>query len=155
MAAAVPALMVAAAAVSAYASYETGRQQKKAADYNAQMADYNAKIALDAARAKEDAYSRDAARKLGAIRQQYAASGVEPTAGTPLTVLMESAQEAEKDKLRIRAGGEAESWAYRSEANLARMQGKSAYTQGTLGAGSSLLGGAARAGAYYTAKDLK
>ncbi len=142
--------MVASAAVAAYSSYESGRQQQKAAEFNAGMAEYNAKIARDAAKAKEEMYSREAARKMGTMRQQLAMAGVEPTAGTPLTVLMEASSEVAKDKLRIAAGGEAQAWGFLSEAELSRSQGQSAMMQGTIGAGASLLGGAARVGAFYS-----
>lgn len=146
---------VIAAGVSAYASYEQGQQQKKAANFNAKMAEYNAQQAKDAAKAKAEIYEKETRRRLGAMRQQYAAAGVEPTAGTSLAVLIDSAQEAEKDLVRIKAGGEAESWSFMGESELQRSMGASYERAGNIGAGASLLGGAARVISIYAGSRSK
>ena len=146
---------IAAAAASAYASYEGGRQQKKAADFNAKTQEGNARLARQAAEAKAEQYREAGERRMASIRQQYAKAGVEPDAGTPLTVLMDSASELAKDELRIRSGGENQAWNFLSESELQRSSGKSAMQGGYIGAGASLLGGAARAYGTYSAGTAK
>ncbi len=148
-------ISVAAAATSAYASYQAGVQQKNAADFNARMAEYNAEQARQAAQAKAEIYQRETERRMGTIRQQFAASGVELGPGTPLTVMMDSASSAAKDIVRIKAGGEASAWSFLSEAELQRSMGVSAMTQGQIGAGASLLGGAARGLSIYSAANKR
>ncbi len=142
-------IAVAAAMASAYASYSSGQQQKKAANFNSQVAAGNARQAQQAAAAKAEQYRIAGERRMASMRQQYAKAGVEATEGTPLTVLMDSAQELAKDEVRIRYGGEAQSWAFMSESELQKSKGASAYTGGMIGAGASLLGGASRATSMY------
>lgn len=144
MAAAVPIISIAASALGAYASYESGRQQKKAGEAQARYYEQQAEQERYAAKVKAEQYKKEAERRMGIMRASYAASGVEIGEGTPLLMLMESAAEAAKDETRIKQGGELGAWGLLSEANLARMGGKSAYTSGLMGAGSTLLTGAAR-----------
>jgi len=86
---------------------------------------------------------------MASIRAGFASSGVATTEGTPLLVLMESAEESAKDELRIRRGGEQAAWGLLQEANIQRLKGQSAAQQGALAAGASLLGGAARVAKVY------
>jgi hypothetical protein len=152
MAAAIPFIpaiaAVASTAIGAYSAYSQGQSQREMANYNAQMAQLQGQREQEAAAAKAELYQQDAKRRLATMRASYLASGVSME-GTPLLTLMESAQEAAKNEVRIRRQGEMASWGLLSEANLAKMQGRSAYTQGLFGAGSSLLGGAARAYGIY------
>lgn len=145
---------VASAAASAYASYQSGKSQQAAADFNAEMAARQAKQAQDVAKIKEENYREEVARRMAKIRADYAAAGV-TTEGTPLLVMMDSARQAERDAQRIRYGGEIESFAYQGEAGLQRMTGKQAYQAGLIGAGVSLLSGASRIGGMYYGSTLK
>ena len=140
---------VAGAGVAAYSSYESGRQQDKVAESNARMAEYQAKQAKQAAEVKATQYAKEAKRRMASIRAGFSSSGVSTTEGTPLLVLMESAEEAAKDELRIRRGGEQAAWGLLQEANIQRLKGQSAAQQGALAAGASLLGGAARVAKVY------
>jgi len=153
-AAAIAAYVSAAAAavgagVSAYSSYQAGQEQKKVSEANARMAEYQAKQAKEASELKASQYKREADRRMASIRAGFAASGVSTAEGTPLLVLMESAEEVAKDELRIKRGGEQTAWGLLQEANIRRMGGKSAATRGAYGAGSTLLSGAARAASSY------
>lgn len=139
---------VASAAIGATAAYSQGQSQKNMAEYNAKMAQYQAQREQEAAADRAQRYQKEAQRRLSSMRAGYLASGVSME-GTPLLTLMESAQEAAKDEVRIKRQGDMVSWGLLSEANLSKMRGKSAYTQGVMGAGSSLLGGAARAYGLY------
>ena len=140
----------AGAAVSAVSSIQAGKQQDKVAAANARMAEYQAKQAKEAAELKASQYSREAERRMSAMRAGFAASGVSTAEGTPLLVLMESAEEVAKDELRIRRGGEMTAWGLLQEANIQKMSGTNAATQGYWGAGSSLLGGAGRVANVYS-----
>ena len=147
--------MVLATAVSAYSSYESGQQQKKASEYNASVAEWQAGEARKAAELKASDYQKEAALRLSRMRASYGASGVETTEGTPLLVLMESAKEAETDRQRILYGGEVSSWGLLSQATLDRYAGKGAARAGTLGAGASLLSGASSAASIYSSYQYR
>ena len=147
---------LAAVGISAYSAYSQGKSQQEMANYNSKMAQLQGQREQEAASAKADLYRKDADRRLATVRANYLASGVVGGEGTPLLTLMESAQEAAKNEVRIRRQGEMTSWGLLSEANLSKMKGRSAYTQGLMGAGSSLLSGASRAyGAYSSSGGAK
>ena len=148
------ALVAASALASAYASYQSGRAQQDAANFNSAMANQQAKQARDVAKIKEENYREQVRRHMATMRAQYSASGV-TMEGTPLMVMMDSAREAERDAQRIRYGGELESWAYEGESGLQKMIGKQAYKAGMVGAGTSLLSGASRAYGMYYGGTLK
>jgi len=141
---------VAGAGVSAYASYEQGQQQEQVAEANARRAEYEAEQEKKAAEVRAARYKREAERRMSAMRAGYAASGVATTEGTPLLVLMESAEEAALDELRIKRGGEHTAWGLLQEANIQRIAGKGAVARGTWGAGATLLTGASRAASQYS-----
>ncbi len=142
-------ISVVASAASAYASYQSGRMQKKAAETSAALAERDAENQRAAARIKGENYAEEARRRMATMRAQYAQAGVKME-GTPLLVMMNTAREVEKDLQRIKWGGEAQANAFQGEAGLQRMMGKQAYQQGVMGAGTTLLTGASRAaGMYY------
>lgn len=143
-------IMAAATAVTAYSAYSAGEREKHARDYNAKMAEYQARTAREAAEVRREIYAKKAARQLATMRARYGASGVDISEGSPLLVLMESAGEAAKDELRIKYGGEAESWGLLSEAQKEREAGQGAYAGGVLSAGGSLLSGAAKGYSMYS-----
>ena len=148
------ALMVAATAASAYASYQSGKMQKEAADTSATLAERDAANQRAAAKIRAENYAEEARRHMATMRAQYAASGV-GMEGTPLLVMMNTAREVEKDLQRIKWGGEAQANAFEGEAGLQRMIGKQAYQQGIMGAGTTLLSGASRVGTMYYGGSLK
>ena len=133
------------AATTAVSAYSAGQSRKASAEANARNLEYQAEQTRATAEIKSRQYAREAKRKMSIIRASYAASGVATSEGTPLLVLMESAEEAATDELRIKQGGEMTAWGLLSQSNIERMKGRSAAQQGAMGAGASLLGGAARA----------
>lgn len=153
MAAALPAIAIGASilgtVVSAVGSYEAGQRQRDVSEANRRMAEYQAKQAKQAAEVRAEQYGREAKRRMAQMRAGYAVLGVSTTEGTPLLVLMETAEEAAKDELRIRRGGEQTAWGLLQEATIQRLAGRGAYQRGVMGAGASLLGGAARAYGKY------
>jgi len=133
------------ALISAYASYEGGRQQQKLANYNASLAERAAARAKKKAALEAQLQRRRNQQVLGRHRAVAAASGVESTTGTPLLVQLDTATESELDALAIKYGGDVEAAKLRSEASMERFRGKIAYKQGQLNAGVSLLQGVGRA----------
>ncbi len=78
---------------------------------------------------------RETRRLLASQQAAFAASGVDPSVGTPLDVLADTVAESELAALRIQFGRE-------SEATAMRQRGRRAQTQGITGALGTILGGA-------------
>ena len=74
-------------------------------------------------------------------RALYGKSGVE-IEGSPLLVMEDTAAQGEMDALAIRWGGDVAAARARSEANLMKMQGRTAGRLGAIQAGTTLLSGA-------------
>lgn len=144
-------LVVAGAALSAYGQYESGRAQKKAADYNAQVLENNAKIEEQKAALEEVRARQQGRMALSTARSKTGAMGI-TAEGSPLDALRFSAQNAEQDALLVRYGGTLNAEANRNQATLYRYQGKQAMNQAYIGAASSLVSGAGKAvgGGYFS-----
>ncbi len=147
------AAIVVSALVSAYATYSASQAQASAQDYQAKVAKQQQQAARDAAAiAAQNAEAR-MKRVLGAQRAAIGAAGVLGTEGSPLLVQLQSAEDAALDIARIRYGGEARASGFRAEEILQRWQAGATRRAGYIGAGASLLGGAAKAyGVYSTGK---
>jgi hypothetical protein len=150
--AAVLVVTVAAAALSAYATYEQGQAQKKAYKYNAKVAENQAKIAQQQ---QDYAAKQQRERDRRAMAQARAAQGVSGVAvgeGSSLLVDIENAREAEKAAQAAKYTGQAQVSNILAGGELSRFQAGVAGRQGTIGAGATLLSGVAQAGGtYYTA----
>ncbi len=140
---------VSGSAVSAYGMYQQGQAAKKSAAYNAAI-QRNQAIA---ARQKADF---DARRKRSEVetllarqRSGFAKGGV-ALEGTPLEVLEATAEAGELDAQAIIYGGEVGATGYESQAELSRLTGEQAAQAGMVGAGSTLLTGAGKAGLAYS-----
>jgi hypothetical protein len=136
---------VAAAGISAYASYESGQAQKEAGKYNAAVAENNAIAARNSAMLAEEDHREKSRRILATIRARSGASGT-TMEGSPLLVLSDSARQSEIDALRIRYGGELEATGYKAQAGLSLFQGDQAATAGALTGGATMLTGLGQAG---------
>lgn len=137
-------LLIAAAAVSAYGSYEQGQTQKRASNYNRQLAEQNAVAARQQAAARQKQHDRETTLRLGAIRANQGAFGG-AMEGSALDVLGDTAAQLELQRQNIEYAGELQARGYDSTAVLDQVRGESAARAGTIGAGASLLGGAAQA----------
>lgn len=137
MAAALPLLSTAFSVVGAISQ---GRQEKKAAEYNAAVARNNAIAARQQAAANAQAQDREARRRIGAARAGYGASGV-ALEGSPLDIIEQSAMEAELDRQNILYAGDLKAQGFENTAELERSRGKNAMTGAIFKAGSSLLTG--------------
>ena len=145
------AIAAVAAAVSAVAgaggAVYSGEMQKKAADYNADVANVNALMAQNKAKADEQAHRAMVAKILSSQRALYGKSGLSME-GSPLLVMEDTALQGELDALTIRYGGDVAAANARSQANLQRMQGRAAQTSGYISAGTTLLSGASQAAGW-------
>lgn len=134
---------IAAAVASAGGAVYSGVQQKKAAEYNADVAEQSALAAQDKADYDEDMHRQNVRRIISSQRALYGKSGVDMT-GSPLLTLENTAGQGELDALAIKHGGAVEASQQRSSATLSRMQGKSAATGSYIQAGSTLLTAASK-----------
>jgi len=172
------ALAAVSTAMGGYGMYQQGQQQQKQAEYQAAVANNNSIVAEQNAqiqdRAAQDALSRGrieeqqhrlkVAQMKGTQRSALAASGVQVDTGSALDMVADTAMMGEMDALTIRNNAERESYnslvgAYnaraqastlRAEAGLQMMAGRNAARNGTWGAATTLLGGAAQIGMNYS-----
>ena len=144
------ALMAAGALVGAYSELQEAEAQQRAAKYSERVARMQARGAEESAPADAATRRRQLQQVLGAQRARYGASGVIPTEGSPLLVMMASEQEAALDVARIRHGGALSAWGFDVQAQQfrerARQIKRTKYLRAT-GTLLSGLGGAAGAGA--------
>jgi hypothetical protein len=163
LAGAATAATVASGAIGAYGAIQSGQAQKKQARYqsavernNSQIATWQAQDATQRGQIEEQRQRLATARLRGSQRAAMASNGIEVGSGSPLDVLMDTAQLGELDALTIRSNAEREAYGFRSQsgnlmaqAGLTQMAGRSAQTGSYVSAGSTLLSTAATAGDRY------
>ena len=144
--------------LGAFGQYTAGKAAKEAGEYNEAVAKNNAIIAgrsaadaIKRGKASEAAHRKKVGLVKGKQRAAAAKSGVVLDQGTSLDILLESAELGEFDALTIRANAEREAGGFRTKAmnfeataGLAKARGQSAYRAGLIGAGGTILGGAAK-----------
>jgi hypothetical protein len=133
---------LAGTAVSAAAAIQQGQQAKAAGEYNAQVDANNAKVAADAAAAQEQQKALETNRLIGTEKAVAAASGVDPSSGSPLAVMSDTASRGTLDALRIRYQGQLGVNADTSDAAMQRYTGAQAAAGGFTKAGATVLTGA-------------
>jgi hypothetical protein len=139
-------LGLAGSGMGAFGSYMSGRQQRRQAEYNANLMHQRAD-AVGQLSARESELARERGRELKASQlAAYAKSGAVPTSGTPLVVMAEQAADMERDILERRRSRLIEQQQLRSQAEMLKAQGKAASRGGLLGGAAQLLGGAGKAG---------
>ena len=148
---------VAGTALGAYGQIQAGQQAAAAAEYNAAVArnnqiiaDRQAEDALKRGQVAEEEQRRRTRAMAGTQRAALAASGVQLDQGSPVDILSDTAQFGELDALTIRNNAEREAYGYRvqgmnfgAEAGLQQARAASAMPSALIGAGSTLLSGAA------------
>jgi hypothetical protein len=137
------------ALISAYAAYSEGQARAKAFEYQQKVDEDRAKAARDAAEAAAQTQQEEAAHAKARLRSMAAASGIVTGEGSELLAEMESAGNAKLDEKRILYAGAIRASDYEQEGVLRGYEAKGAWRQGYLGAGTSLIGGAARAYSLY------
>ena len=129
-------IAAAGAAYTAYSTHQTAKYNEKVAEQQAQQV--TAKAKYDA-----DLHRQRVQRLLSKQRALYGKSGVEMS-GSPLLVMEDTIEQGEIDALAIQYGGDVESARARSQANLYKMQGRSAIVGGAARSGGTLLSGYAQ-----------
>ncbi len=161
--AALVAATVGSSLLSAKASLEAGKAQQRANEFNAQVQERNAQVAEQQAETikKKSAleiqrFQEDFNRLQAATMQAFRYNGFVATGGTPLKVAMENARQADEEIAMRRynaAIGEQQALESatesRMQADLNRLYGSQARQASYYQAGSTLLGGASRAGQIY------
>lgn len=148
-------LVAGASLLSASGSIRAGKAEAAAQNFNAQISERNAKVAdqqAEVTRMRTELDIQDFRRDFrdfqGFQAQLYRHNGFVATSGTPLQVLLESAEEADRQIADMRYNGSVESMKLleqaaqdRMQADLNRMYGSEARTASYYQAGSSLLSG--------------
>lgn len=154
--------------VSAIGAIQQGKAQADAARYQAQVARNNEIIAnQQAARERQEgvieAQTTDlkSAQLIGKQKAILGASGVDINTGSPLAVQESQAGLARLDALTIQANHERKAWGFdieaankKAQSQLYYMQAKNAEDAATLGAFSSILGGAGSVASKWNAGGL-
>ena len=149
-------LSLAGGAMSASGNMKSGKAARAVAEYNAQIQERNAAIAEQAAERKifmKDVenvrFRQEAGKFLEGVGVSYRKSGVLASTGTPLTVALASADQADEDvengsyNARVEALGLRENaTGYRLQAGLTRIEGKLRQQEYKRKAMSSLMSGA-------------
>ena len=149
-------------AISAYSAYEQGKAAEEQGKFQAKIAARNAEQAQREAEGKRQAAAEAAIQKeregralKGRQRALYAKSGVE-LRGSPLSVLVETAQDIEADRLTILREGaiagstdEYRAGIIRAEGSAAKKRGQAAKRASVLSAVGSSMTSAAVAGKKF------
>lgn len=154
---------VAGGAVGAYGAIQSADAGSKAASYQAQVsannatiAQQNAQYATAAGEAQVTQQQFKTAATIGAIKTNQAASGFDINSGSNVDVQSSAKELGELDALTIRNAAARQAYGYQtqsmSDVASGQLQGAQAsqdITAGTVGAGSSILGGVSSAGNQY------
>lgn len=140
---------VAGALTSGYGAYLQGQEQAAAYKYQAQVAAQNALIARQQGDFDASRLAVYANQKIGSQISGYAASGVETTSGSALSVLRASASSAELDRLNILHGADIKAISFENQASVDNIAADNSKIAGDLG----LASGALNAGAKYYANS--
>lgn len=140
---------IAAAGVGAYASYEQGQAQGKAARYNARVQENQALAAKQQAEFAANQQREQTRRLLARERALYGSSGVDVGVGSPLLVVADTAMQGELEAQAILKGGADRQSSFRAQAGLDRFMGRQAEMAGNIGAGATLLSGLGSAAGGY------
>jgi len=139
------AILTAASAVfSAVGSVVQGRAEQKRAKAQAEINRQQAERERQVAGEQEGDFRARQRRAAAAVRAAGGARGIDISVGSPLLTAEDFSRETTRQALRIREGGEIRATRLEQQADLLRAKGRAASTAGIIGAGSSLLGGAAR-----------
>ena len=132
-------LMIASQALQAVGSIAGGNAADKAGRRNGALLDAQADETRRATATRESLTRDRSARSLSDQRAALLANGVDPTSGSALIGVAQSAQDAEMDALTLRYEGLMQARGQNMEADNARYQGKAAKRQSRLTAAGSLM----------------
>jgi hypothetical protein len=131
--------------LSAFGLFQSGQQQKAAANYNAQIAGQNATVARESGALTEYQQKKNLEAMVGTQAAQFAAGGVSVTSGSPIDVMTDTLSKGYLDIAINKYSTELAARGYESQAAMDKYEGNQAATEGTFKAGLSLLKAAADA----------
>lgn len=134
-------------AVSAYGAYQQGQFQKASSDYQAAAANQDAQIAQEQAQAQQVQDVRTAYLRQSSAEAAYGESGT--SGGAATDVLGDIASQSKRQEQEDLYQGALKGRGSQETATVESASGAAAATGGTVTAGASLLGGAARTGSTY------
>jgi hypothetical protein len=149
-AAAVPYIMAATAAVTAYGAIRQGQAASAAADYNAKVAEQNKQAALAQGQAQSEAQWRASQQRIGSAIALYGGAGVQGDSGSAADVLGMNIQNATLDNLTTQYNAQMRGIGFDDQAELDHSNASNARTSSYLSAGGALLQG--MGSAAYAAK---
>ena len=132
-------ITAAAAATSAYGSYQSGQYTKEVYEYNAAVARQEAEYQQQKADIEAQLLQRQLSEAKARQRAIAGKSGTAVDVGSNLTALLSSDQQAEIDARLLRYGADINSWRSISQAGLQRDQAGYASRAGNLQAGTTIL----------------
>lgn len=136
-------------AAQGYGTYRSAADQASAERYNAEVANADARFAERDTAAKVEMLTRDARRTMGRQRALFGMSGFTPT-GSLAGIAQDSAEAARLDALALRYGGQMEAQKLRNRGKVQRTRADQTMSAGYIGAGTSLLAGAAAGADYWS-----
>lgn len=140
---------VVGAGVSAYSSIESGKQQKKMYEDQAQQAANEGAYKKDAAKAQAEKIRRLGAAQKGEAKAALAASGVKLGEGTALEVEKSITKNSEEDALSALLGGKRGEEAAQAESSMLMRAGSNARKTGNMNAAGTVLSTAGSLGAGW------
>jgi hypothetical protein len=147
------AVAVVGAGVGAYVQIQQSQQQADLAKAVQRQKEAEAQAATETAQFEETQHRRRITLLMGQQEATYAASGLDPSQGTPMIREIDLAKQGELEALSIRRGGAIEAASSRFEANIAKFQaGVYANRMPYQIAGGVLQASAAGLSAYSTAR---
>ena len=129
--------------LSAGATILSGLHNSKVANYNAKIADMQAQDAIFRGKQDEQQLALGVRKLIGTQRAAFAGQNVEVNSGSALETQLDTARQGALDQIRIRNNAAREAWGFRSQGEVYRAGGSNAITSSAVGAGSTLLTGAA------------
>lgn len=139
--------------LSAYGSIVQGEQTGDLLDNQANLQRRNATQAILAAKFNANRSQIMASKALGRMSSEYSAAGVSLNSGSVMSVMAESAANAELDRQNIIHQGDLRADNYMNQAALDELSAKHARTAGYFNAFSSIIAGGAKM--YADSPDAK
>ncbi len=131
--------VLASAAISAVGSISAGNAQARAANFQATVQRQQAERQRQIAAVEAQNRRKQGEQLFGAQRARFAAAGIDPSAGTPLALLLNTTGDTELDALTFLSGGLTSATRLEQQAQLSQLKGKAKRDEGFLNAGTTLL----------------
>lgn len=139
------------------AAANMARYQAAVSSNNAVIAQRNAQLAAQEGNAAVEGKQMENRAKIGALKAQQAASGVDINYGSPVDVRSSAAETGQLNAINIRASAVRKAYGYQqaeqdylSQAGMHEVEAQNARTAGDMNAATTLLGGLSDAGTGWS-----